>query len=123
AVARSNRGLAHFDEGNLDLALKDLNEAVRLSPRDYQAWLTRARTHQIMENIDSAIDDFTKAIELAPNSFDGHYNRGLLYMKRGSNSEAAIDFQWILKNSPIQQDKEEAMALLSKLGIKKVAAR
>ena len=76
-----------------------------------------------MENVDNAIDDFTKAIELAPNSFDGHYNRGLLYMKKGSNSEAAIDFQWILKNSPIQEEKEEALALLRKLGIKAIGAR
>ena len=112
-----------FDDGNFALALADLNEAVRLSPLDYQAWITRARTHQTMENIDRAIDDFTKAIELAPHSFDGHYNRGLLYMKKGSKSEAASDFEWILKNAPFQEEKEEAIALLRKLGIKNVAAR
>jgi tetratricopeptide (TPR) repeat protein len=76
-----------------------------------------------MENIDSAIVDYTQVIELDPNSFDGHYSRGHCYMERGRKLEAATDFQWVLENSELSEDKEEAQALLRKLGIKNVVAR
>jgi len=46
-----------------------------------------------------------------------------LYMKKGSKTEAASDFEWILKNAPFQEEKEEAIELLRKLGIKNLSAK
>jgi tetratricopeptide (TPR) repeat protein len=110
--------LARYEQGEFELALSDLNEAIRLAPRDYQALLTRGRTYQAVGDLDGAIRDFTTVIDFVPASLHAHYNRGLCFMQKGRKAEAADDFKFMLENSRIQEDKDEATAWLRKLGPK-----
>lgn len=59
-----NRGLARYRMNKWNLALEDFTEAIRLDPRDENAYYYRAYTYAQLGNQKSARKDAQKAIEL-----------------------------------------------------------
>ena len=66
AVAYRERGSFHARKRNLDHALKDLNQAVLLNPKDPRAFGLRGWVLHVLKQDKKAIADFQKAIELDP---------------------------------------------------------
>ena len=69
-------------------ALKDFNQAIRLSPSDKKAWFNRAGIKAGSGDIKGAIEDLDKAIGLDPQNsdafFDAWYNENTeWHAKRG----------------------------------------
>jgi len=62
--------------------------AVKLAPKDAEAWLNRAAIHELRADFDNAIADLSVAIGLAPNEAELFDNRARLHDKLG-NSKAA----------------------------------
>ena len=46
AVAYNNRGIAYAAKGDLDRAIADFNEAIRLDPKDATAYTNRGLTYE-----------------------------------------------------------------------------
>ena len=62
----TNRGNTYRLSGDLQRALADLNEALRLDPKSATALLQRSRTHQALQNAAQAQADFQAATRLDP---------------------------------------------------------
>ena len=66
-----------------DLAMRDLDKVIELSPTFVYAYYNRAYISSKMNNLDAAINDLNKAIELYPSFAEAYYNRGLIYLRMG----------------------------------------
>jgi tetratricopeptide (TPR) repeat protein len=77
--------------GELQAALADCNEALRLKP-DVAATLdSRGLTYLKMGQWDSAIDDYSSALRLDPKLASSLYGRGLAKLKKGDTSGGNAD--------------------------------
>jgi tetratricopeptide (TPR) repeat protein len=80
AMAYSNRGRAYMLLGELDKALGDFNDAVRLDPGFASAYSLRGNVQLALRHSEPALADYTRAIELDPSTAGHYYNRGNLYL-------------------------------------------
>ena len=66
-----------------DLAMRDLDKVIELSPTFVYAYYNRAFISSKLNNLDAALNDLNKAIELYPEFAEAYYNRGLVYLRMG----------------------------------------
>lgn len=66
-----------------DLAMRDLDKVIELSPTFVYAYYNRAYISSKMNNLDAALADLDKAIELYPGFAEAYYNRGLIHLRMG----------------------------------------
>ena len=94
AWAFINRGIGHSDAGNLDQALADYTEAIRLDARNPSGYYHRAQTLNDLAEFDRALDDIEKAISLDPTDADGYKVPGMIFIDTGRYQKAADDLRW-----------------------------
>ena len=87
-----NRGNAYDQLGQLDLAIADYTEAIKLDPTDPDFFNNRGQTYDSRGEHDLAIADYTEAIRLDATSARPLYNRGLSYANKGDYQRAIADF-------------------------------
>jgi DNA-binding beta-propeller fold protein YncE len=92
AFAWSRRGVANRYAGKPDLALKDSEEAVRLSPKDADFVGIRGMMHWASKDTDKAVADYTAAVTLDPTYAVGFRNRGLAWHAKGEFDKALADY-------------------------------
>ena len=92
AFAWSRRGIANRYAGKPDLALKDLEEAVRLAPKDSDLVGVRGMMWWANKNLDKAIADYTEAVRLDPTYAVGLRNRGMAWHAKGEFDKAIADY-------------------------------
>ena len=119
------RGLVYFsrnNSGDVDRAIADYTEAIRLDPNfarlHYYLGLAHMERYMERENawdIDRAIADYTEAIRIDPNFAWAHYDRGFSYMVRNNTGDidrAIEDFETALRINPnnnlIRENLEKA---------------
>jgi tetratricopeptide (TPR) repeat protein len=90
AVAYVNRGAAHRRKGDLDRAIADGNEAIRLDPA--YAYDGRGAAYSIKGDFDRGLADFNEAIRVDPKSSGPYYHRGSAYLNKGAYFRAAADY-------------------------------
>jgi tetratricopeptide (TPR) repeat protein len=117
-IAHVGRGLAWQEKGQLDLAMADMTDAIRLNPNDALAYSNRGILWREKHDVERAIDDFTQAIRInaVPRSDiggDGHVNvytnRGLAYFAKGDLALALADF-----DEAIRRDRNDIQAYYSR---------
>src|SRR5262245_35935250 len=64
AVALTRRGQAYFRSGQLEQALADLGEGIKLDPKNPDPFYERAQIHERTEKLAEALADYTKHLEL-----------------------------------------------------------
>jgi len=87
------RGLAHRDQGQLELAIEDFDQAIRLNPQFAKAYSSRAHIYLNKQHYDRAVVDCNKAISLDPNDAIAYVNRGVAYKLQGNENEAIVNFE------------------------------
>jgi tetratricopeptide (TPR) repeat protein len=70
-------GLEKMRQGNIDGAIADYGEAIKLEPTFAAAYLNRGNAEFLQGNLDASIADFSKALELKPDYRVAYYMRGL----------------------------------------------
>src|SRR5215468_10086473 len=65
-MAYSNRGNAYSNKGELEHAIQDYDQAIRLNPKDVMSYDNRGLAHTRKGDLDRAILDFDQAIVLRP---------------------------------------------------------
>lgn len=78
------------DEKTLEWMLQDLDQAIKLSPKNVYAHFNKGNVYVLQGDYTSAISCFTTAIELKPDLAEAYYNRGLMYLRLG-NKTSGID--------------------------------
>ena len=100
AEAYYNRGNAHDEKEEYDLAIADYSKAIELDPGDAEAYYNRGNAHDEKEEYDLAIADYSKAIELAPDDAEAYYNRGNARDKKGEYDLAFADYSKAIDLDP-----------------------
>jgi tetratricopeptide (TPR) repeat protein len=74
-----NRGSAHSVRGELDVALADFTEALRINPRNDTALVNRGLVRHARGDLSGAMRDYTEALRIDQNSFEAWNNRAILW--------------------------------------------
>ena len=87
-----NRGIAYRRAGDIERAIKDYDEAIRLDSHYAQAYNNRGIIFLEMDEVDRAIADFNKAIAEEPDYANAFRNRGLAWLHQRLFDRANEDF-------------------------------
>jgi tetratricopeptide (TPR) repeat protein len=96
-----HRAIARHLKGDIDKALEDLGDAVRVNLHNSRAWFKRGWIqHNNKADYQAALKDYTRAIEEDPNYADAWYHRGLTYQALKVFHKAVEDIATALKVQP-----------------------
>jgi tetratricopeptide (TPR) repeat protein len=96
-VGRENQVRSPSD---LDAALQDFDEAIRLQPNFEKALAGRGYARAIKLNLDGAISDLTEAIRLDPNDAETYWERATALSLRKEKQKAIEDLDQALRLKP-----------------------
>jgi tetratricopeptide (TPR) repeat protein len=100
AIWFNNRGIAYKAKGDLDRAVADYDQAIRLDPTYAPALNSRGIAYKARGDVDKAIADYDRVIALNPQSAPAFNNRGYAYYTRKSYDRAVADYDVALKLDP-----------------------
>lgn len=95
------RGIIYYVNGEIDKAIAEFSQGIRVNPKDYVACFQRAKAYEQQDNIDPAIADYGQVIKQCPAfflCFQALYSRGLLYQKKRLLDEAIADYTAIIES-------------------------
>ncbi len=96
----SSRGLGWLERGELDNAIKDFNECIRLDPTDFAAFTCRGNAWSAKKEYDKAIKDYDEAIRLDPTLAVPFYNRGNAWSDKKEYDKAIKDYNEAIRLNP-----------------------
>ncbi len=108
-VAYMNRGHHSGRKQDIEGAIQDLNEGLKLNPGSAQSWTNRGAMYARKRDFDRAIADHTRAIELDRNQRDAWYNRGVAYERKGDKQRAIADYRRALEVNSNDGDARKAL--------------
>lgn len=108
ASAFYNRGMAYRNQGKLDRAISDYDDALKLKPAFADALNERGVAYRQRGDNARAIVDFDEAIRLKPELVDAWFNRAGAWSSLGRFDRAIADLDHVLKVQPT--DAEALMA-------------
>ena len=79
------------DATTLNLMMNDLDQAIKLSPKNVYALFNKGNVYMLQGDYTSAISSYSQAIELKPDLAEAYYNRGLMYLRMGNKSLGVAD--------------------------------
>jgi TPR repeat protein len=86
------RGLAYSKKRNLDRAITDYTEVIRLNPKDKGAFYFRGGAYSKKGDYDRAIADYSEAIRLDQKDVLAFYAHGTAYLNKQDYGGAFSDF-------------------------------
>ena len=92
AKLHTNRGVELKLKGDLDAALKDYDEAIRLHPANHFAFNNRANVRRDKGDLAGAIADYSEAVRLEPAYAAAYTSRGLVQEHAGDLDGARASF-------------------------------
>ena len=106
-TALVNRGIAYKLNGQLELAVEDYTQALKLSPESGDIYTTRANAFLEMAQLDAAINDANKALAFSPEYAAAYFVRGRIFEALGQKGFARDDFFRAYELAPDNKDIEE----------------
>lgn len=95
-----NRGIAYRRIGDLDRAIRDYDEAIRLNPFAADAFNNRGNAFRARNELERARRDYDDAIRLNPRYPHAYNNRGIIDLERGDFDRAVADFNRAIREQP-----------------------
>jgi serine/threonine-protein kinase len=92
--------LVHNGKGQYNLALQEIQQALKLEPLDPGALLGEAAVYASMGQEDKAENTYKNAAALRPQVWDGYYELGVFYYRQRRYAEAAAEFEKVLEITP-----------------------
>jgi len=90
----------HNGSGQYDLALQEIQQALKLEPLDPDALLGEAEVYANMGQAERAESIYQKATVLRPQNWAGYYELGVFYYRQRRYTEAAEAFEKVLGITP-----------------------
>jgi len=94
------RGITHVQFGNLQQALDDYTESIRLRPADAKTWANRSSVRGMLGDISGALDDANRSLEIWPNYTNGLNNRATAYFFSNNFEKAIADYTRLIDKDP-----------------------
>jgi tetratricopeptide (TPR) repeat protein len=101
AEAYNSRGYDYRTKGDLDHAIADYTDAIRLDPTFVLAYKNRGIGYQAKGDLDRAIADYTEAIRLDPTFALAYNNRGAAHKAKGDYGRAIADYTEAIRINPL----------------------
>jgi hypothetical protein len=93
AIRLNERGVAHFERGDYDIAAADFSEAIRLDSHEAASFFNRGNCYLRKREFTKAVADFSQAIDLnKPGFWQPWPHRGRAHAELGQWEKAAADF-------------------------------
>jgi tetratricopeptide (TPR) repeat protein len=105
----ADRGISYAQSGDYDRAIADLSQAIRLNPKDDNAYNWRAYAYSQKRDYDRAIADYNQAIRLNPNYESAYYSRGLAYYMKKDYNRAIADYEAVLRINPNHANAKQGL--------------
>ena len=96
----TSRGNAYQANGNLEGALADINEAIRLDPKYAGAFQNRGDLQEAKGDFDAAIADYSEAIRIDPRNPSGYRARGFANFYAAHYGAAITDLARAVADKP-----------------------
>ena len=100
SAAYNYRAWAWKLRGELDIAITDFNEAIRLDPKDATAFHNRGETWSLKMDNAKAIADYTEAIRLDPKFLLAFVGRGNAWQYKKNYDKAIADYTEAIRLDP-----------------------
>jgi tetratricopeptide (TPR) repeat protein len=91
ALAANDRGVASFKKGEVDKAIADFTEAIRLNPKVVSAYVNRALAANTKGQLERALADCDAAIQLDPKLAVAYSVRGVAWERKDEHDKAIAD--------------------------------
>jgi tetratricopeptide (TPR) repeat protein len=95
-----SRGAAERDKGQLDAALRDEDEALRLDPKSVDAHMVRGTVYGMKKDFNAAVGEFDAVLQIEPNHVAAHAYRGAAYVQKHEIEAALRDFDVVVRLDP-----------------------
>ncbi len=112
SIATMNRGNAYAAEGNLESALRDLNESITLDPRNAGGYVNRGLVLRRQGDAAGARKDYAEALRLDPKQWQAYFNRAHDETGDGDFGAAMADLDRALEAQPTS-----ALALVARAAL------
>ena len=100
AEKRVNAGVELGQEGRLEEAITEFDEAIRLNPQDADAYYNRGNTYDDLGQHQRAIQEFDEALRLDPQFAEIYVNRGLAYADLSQHQRAIQEYDEAIRLNP-----------------------
>jgi tetratricopeptide (TPR) repeat protein len=100
ALAHFSRGLAYLEQNDLDGAIADFTDAIRLDPKNATAYDNRGQAFSLKGDYDRAIADFDQAVNIDPGHSSAFNRRGIAWQAKGEVDRAIADFSRAIAVAP-----------------------
>jgi tetratricopeptide (TPR) repeat protein len=81
-------GYHYYKEGKFDRAIGEFNRAIKVDPKNAEAYFWRGRALIGISRYNEATADFRMAVKLNPAYVDAYHNLGWLYARAGNNRDS-----------------------------------
>src|SRR5205823_6054453 len=110
ASEQLNRGTKLLEQGDLDGAIVQYEQAVKLNPDDEDAHYNLGHALARQRKVEEALPYFKEAIRLDPKYAEAHLNLGSAYLVRRKIDEAITELQTALQLKPDLEPARRALA-------------
>lgn len=108
AKLHTDLGAGYYERGQLDVAIDELNNAVKIDPNYAPAYNIYGLVYAVLGDDRKAEQNFARALELAPNDSDTHHNWGWYLCQHKREKEALVQFDIAVAN-PLYKTPEIAL--------------
>jgi tetratricopeptide (TPR) repeat protein len=115
AVLYNDRGDRKQFKSDLDGAISDFTEAIKLDAKYALAYKNRGTAHYKRSEYDAAIQDFDQAVQLQPDHWDAYSALGDVYWRKGEIDRAVDDYEKALSLNPPEEEWKRIQAVLDGL--------
>ncbi|MFN0055334.1 MAG: tetratricopeptide repeat protein [Planctomycetales bacterium] len=98
------RCTVHYEQGELDAALEDSAQAIRMDGSRAPYWNTRGNVWRAKRDVKNAVEAFNQAIRLQPEDAALFKNRGNVWSDQRSFDKAIADYSAALQLDPNDAD-------------------
>jgi type IV pilus assembly protein PilF len=98
ALLHVELGQGYYERGQMDVALDELNEAVKLDPNIANAYNIYGLVYSVQNENARAEQNFQKALQMAPQDPDIRHNWGWYLCTHGRAKESISEFEIAIRN-------------------------
>jgi tetratricopeptide (TPR) repeat protein len=112
ASATNLRGIAYFENGEVDKALHDYDDALKLNANNAAAYVNRAIVLEEKGAGEEALKDYEEAIRLDPKDYFAYYNRATAFQDKGDLDSALANYDKAVELKPANEDAYVGRAII-----------
>jgi type IV pilus assembly protein PilF len=116
AQIRADLAAGYYERGQMDVALDELGEAVKLDPSNPRIYNIYGLVYTMMGDNAKAEENFRRAVSLAPNDSEIRHNWGAFLCATGRAREAIPEFEQAFRN-PLYKTPEIALINAGKCSV------